>query len=145
MSAFTAHDLSTLFEDKGYTGLTQFYSPSFEFTDTLKAGLERVQKEFAGQASPNMFSLSSYPVWEQQGNPYVSSYVACSYKDEQFRIRLLDLSYNRGTYNGEISRQLLKEPAAEDIPDKQHLSDTLKNLTGGGNELRNRNNKKHKL
>ncbi|MXN91164.1 hypothetical protein GR160_07960 [Flavobacterium sp. Sd200] len=145
MSAFTANDLSKLFEVKGYTGLTQFYSPSFEFSDTIEAGLKRVQQEFSGQQCPNTFSLSSYPVWNGQGAPYVSSYISCAYQDEQFSIRLLDLSYNNGTYNGELSRQLLKEPETEKIPDKQYLSDTLRDLTAPVKELSKRNSKRFKL
>jgi len=145
MPAYTANDLSELFEAKGYTGLTRFYSTAFEFTDTLKAGLQRVQQEFAGQPGTGAFSLSSYPVWEQQGSPYVSSYVACSYENEKFGIRLLDLGYNKGTYNGEVSRQLIKEPGPEDIPDRQHLKGRLRELTETGTEVKNRINKRYKL
>lgn len=145
MAAYTANDLSKLFEAKGYTGLIQFYAPSFEFSDTIAAGLKRVQHEFAGQQGPGIFSLSSYPVWEKQGSPYVSSYISCSYKDEKFSIRLLDLSYNNGTYKGELSRLLLKEPGAEDIPDRRHVSETLKGLATPAYELGKRNNKRFKL
>jgi len=145
MSALTANDFFELFDGKGYTGLTRFYSPSFEFTDTIKAGLQRVQQQFAGQPGLSTFSLSAYPIWEQQGAPYVSSYVLCGYKDYKFTIRLLDLSYNRGPDNGEISRQLLNEPEPDDIPDKQHLTDTLKNLSTQNIKTRKRNNKGYKL
>ena len=145
MSELTANNLFELFDAKGYTGLTRFYSPSFEFTDTIKAGLQRVQQEFAGQLGMSTFSLSSYPVWERQGAPYVSSYVLCSYKDEKISIRLLDLSYNKGTYNSEISRQLLNEPEPGDIPDIQHLSDTLRNLSTQNSETRKRYIKRYKL
>lgn len=146
MSSFTANALSSLFEEKGYTGLTWFYSTSFEFTDTIKAGMERVQREFAQQDGAGTFSLSSYPVWEQQGDPYVSSYFSCSYKDDNITIRLADLSYNNGAYHGELCRKLLKGPAPGDIPDSQHLRDTLKHLTGiTANEVKERHTKKFKL
>lgn len=145
MSAFKANDLAELFEAKGFNGLVQFYCPCFEFTDTIKAGLQRVQQEFAGQPGAGTFSLSSYPVWDKQGNPYVSTYFSCSYQDEKFSIRLLDLSYNNGTYKGELSRQLLKEPRPEDIPDRKHLSDTLKDLAKQGSKTTIRNSKRYKL
>ncbi|MCC8409329.1 hypothetical protein LJ707_10330 [Mucilaginibacter sp. UR6-1] len=104
-----------------------------------------MQQEFAGQQGLNTFSMSSYPLWEKQGSPYVSSYMSCSYNDEKFSIRLIDLSYNNGTYKGELSRQLLKEPGPEDVPDKQHLSDTLKGLIIHSIELIKRNSKRIKL
>lgn len=129
MSEFSVQGLSVAFQRMGYTELFMFYSSAFDFTERLETGLGRVGSSFGEHDEAKKFSISFYPVWNQQDSPYVTAYMDCTYRQGKVNIDKLDLVYFNGAVNGEVHSECLLEPTLVDIPDRTTLRNRLALLT----------------
>lgn len=146
MSEFTIQGFYKLFEIKGYNQMAQFFSTSFDFTDKIEEGLKRVELNILGQHGASKFSISVYPVWDEQEKPYVSAYLSCCYNDGKFSINSLDLTYSDAQYNGRSHSNTIEKPTLTEIPDQGVLRRELRSYMQGQGFKENRtNNKNYKL